>query len=132
MILLNKSYAGYAAGTVVQLSTNEEAALIAQGLATSSAGPVTAGPVTTTKTAGRVGIAAAASSVTVTHAQVDANSKIYAVINQAAADTTLLYVARIVPAAGSFTIYGNAAATAQVTIDWELAVISGDTPPVNS
>jgi hypothetical protein len=60
MILLGKSYAGYAAGTIVQLATQEEAALVAQGLASTSAGPVTPGAVTTTKTMGRVGIAAAA------------------------------------------------------------------------
>ena len=38
MILLGKSYAGYAAGTIVQLATQEEAALVAQGLASTSAG----------------------------------------------------------------------------------------------
>ncbi|MEY4429663.1 MAG: hypothetical protein RLZZ182_2352, partial [Pseudomonadota bacterium] len=36
MILLNRSYSGYAAGTIVQLGTQEEAALIAQGLGSNS------------------------------------------------------------------------------------------------
>ena len=58
MILLSRAYAGYLAGTIVQLPASEEAALIAQGLATTSAGPVTPGNVTTTKSMGRCGIAA--------------------------------------------------------------------------
>jgi hypothetical protein len=79
-----------------------------------------------------VAIAAGSSSVVVTNANVDANSKIYAVVNQAAADGTLLRVERIVPAAGSFTIFGTANATATTSIDWTLLVVSGDTPPVNT
>lgn len=132
MVLLSRPYAGYAAGTIVQLSTNEEAALIAQGLATSSAGPVTSGAVTTTKTAGRVTFAIGAASLVVTNPNVDANSKIFAVVNQAAADGTLLRVERIVPAAGSFTIFGTAAATAATVVDWILLDVSGDFPPTNS
>lgn len=132
MILLSKAYGGYAAGTIVSLSTNAEAALIAQGLAATSAGPVTTGAVTTTLSAGRVAIAAGASSVVVTNALVDANSKVFAVINQAAADGTLLRVERIVPAAGSFTIYGTANATATTSVDWILFQVSGDTTPVNT
>lgn len=132
MVLLSRPYAGYASGTIVQLSTNEEAALIAQGFATTSAGPVTTGAVTTTKTSGRVAIAAGSSSVVVTNANVDANSKIFAVVNQAAADGTLLRVERIVPAAGSFTIFGTANATATTTIDWVLLNLSGELPPTNS
>ena len=118
MILLGRSYAGYAAGTIVQLPTNVEAGLVAQGLATVSTGPVTPGAVSTTTTQGRVGIAAGASSVVVTNPNVTAESKIFAVVAQAAADGTLLRVERIVPAAGSFTIYGTANATAAVAIDW--------------
>jgi DNA-binding transcriptional regulator of glucitol operon len=129
MVLLGRSYKGYAAGTIVQLSTQEETALIAQNLATNSAGPVTSGAVSTTAQSGRVSIAAGQSSVVVTHPQVDANSKILAYVNQAAADGTLLRVERIVPAAGSFTIYGTANATAAVTIDWCLLMISGELPP---
>lgn len=130
MILLSKTYKGYASGTIVQLPTQEEAALIAQGFATTSAGPVTTGAVTTTATSGRVAIAAGASSLVVTNPNVDANSKIFAVVNQAAADATLLRVERIVPAAGSFTIYGTANATAATTIDWMLLPSSqGMLPP---
>lgn len=120
MVLLGRSYAGYAAGTIVQLPTNVEAALIAQGLATTSAGPVTPGAVTTTANQGRVGIAAGSSSVVVTNPNITAESKIFAVVAQAAADGTLLRVERVLCAAGSFTIYGTANATAAVTIDWAL------------
>lgn len=132
MVLLSRSYAGYAAGTIVQLSTNEEAALVAQGLATTSAGPVTPGAVTTTKTAGRVGIAAAGASVVITSSNFDANSKFVAYLSNAAADGTALYVTRITPAAGSVTLTLNAAATAAVAIDWSLLLISGELPPTNS
>lgn len=132
MILLNRAYSGYVAGTIISLSTNQEAALIAQGWAVTSAGPVTTGAVTTAQSFGRVAIAAGSSSVVVTNALVDANSKIFAVVNQAAADGTLLRVERIVPAAGSFTIYGTANATATTSIDWVLMQISGDTIPTNT
>ena len=60
----------------------------------------------------------AASSVVITHPWVTANSIVMAVVSQAAADGTLLRVERVVPAAGSFTIYGTANATAATTIAW--------------
>jgi hypothetical protein len=120
MILLNRSYAGYAAGTIVQLPTNVEAALIAQGLGSNSAGPVTPGAVSTSTSSGRVGIAAGSSSVVVTNPNITAESRIFAVVAQAAADGTLLRVERILPANGSFTIYGTANATAAVAIDWTI------------
>lgn len=120
MILLSRSYAGYAAGTIVQLPTNVEAALIAQGLGSNSAGPVTPGAVTTTASMGRVGIAAGQSSVVVTNPNVTAETKVSAVVAQAAADGTLLRVERVLCAAGSFTIYGTANATAAVAIDWAI------------
>jgi hypothetical protein len=128
MILLSasKGYAGYAGGTTVQLDTSTEAALVAQGLATVSAGPVTPGAVTTTMNKGRAGIAAAGTSVVITNTQVTTESKIYAVLSNAAADGTALYVARIAPANGSFTIYLNAAATAAVAIDWSILMPQGE------
>jgi hypothetical protein len=123
-VLLARPYGGYTAGQTVQVTTTIENALVAQGIgavvSTSAAAAVTNGALTTTLPAGRVTIAAGASSVVVTNATVDVNSKIYAVINQAAADGTLLRVERIVPGAGSFTIYGTANATAAVSIDWAL------------
>jgi hypothetical protein len=58
--------------------------------------------------------------VVITNSLVNASSKIFSVIAQATADTTATFVARIVPAAGSFTIFVNAAATATVLLDWSI------------
>jgi hypothetical protein len=134
MILLSRGYQGYNAGTVVQLPTTTEQSLIAQGYAVTSAGPVTAGPVNAGNlNQGRVVAAAAASSVVVTNSSITAESKVFAVIAQAAADGTALYVARIVCTAATasvpafFTIYLNAAATAGTTIDWCLMLPTGMT-----
>jgi hypothetical protein len=132
MVLLSRSYAGYAAGTIVQLSTNEEAALVSQGIATTSAGPVTPGAVTTTKTMGRAGVAAAGTSVVVSNPAFDANSKFVAYLSNAAADGTAVSITRITPAAGSVTFTLNAAATAAVAIDWALLLVSGELTPTNS
>lgn len=129
MVLLGRAYAGYAAGTIVQLSTQEEAALVAQGLASVSAGPVTPGAVSTTNVAGRVGIAAAGTSVVVTNPKITTESKFVAYLSNAAADGTALYITRITPAAGSVTFTLNAAATAAVAIDWVLLMISGESQP---
>ena len=126
MILLSKGYAGYAAGAIVQLTTNQEAAMIAQGAATSSAGPVTPGAVTTTATQGRLGIAAAGTSVVLTNPSFTTESKFAAYLSNAAADGTALYITRITPAAGSVTFTLNAAATAAVAIDWQLMLQQGE------
>lgn len=125
MILLSRSYRGYLAGTIVQLQTSIEAALIAQGAAVASAGPVTPGAVATDMTNGRVGIAAAGASVVVTNPNVTTESKIYAVLSNAAADGTATGL-RVLPANGSFTIFLNAAATAAVAVDWMILMPSGE------
>jgi len=125
MILLGKSYGGYATGTIVQLTTTLEAALVAQGLATVSAGPVTPGAVSTDQNLGRVGIAAAGSSVVVTNAKFTTESKFAAYLSNAAADGTALYITRITAANGSVTFTLNAAATAAVAIDWVLLLPQG-------
>lgn len=118
MILLGRSYGGYAAGTIVQLATSVEAALIAQGLATTSAGPVTPGAVSTNQPMGRVGIPPAGTSVVVTNPFFATETKFAAYLSNAAADGTALYVTRIAPAAGSVTFTLNAPATAAVAVDW--------------
>lgn len=129
MILLNRAYDAYLAGTIVQLTTSIEAALVAQGIASFSAGPVTPGPVSVGgQLAGRVGIAAAGVSVVITSPGITAETKVYAVLAQAAADTTALYVSRVLPAAGSATLFLNAAATAAVAVDWFIVNPSGMTP----
>lgn len=130
MILLSalRGYAGYAAGTIVQLQTNAEAAIVAQGLATVSAGPVTPGAVTTTQMSGRVGIAAAGTSVVITNASFTTETKFVAYLSNAAADGTALYVTRVTPANGSVTFTVNAAATAAIAIDWAALTVSGELP----
>lgn len=128
MILLSRAYSGYAAGTIVQLSTQAEAALVAQGLASVSAGPVTAGAVTTTEVAGRLGIAAAGSSVVLTNPRINTESKFVANLSNAAADATATSL-RVTPAAGSATFTLNAASTGIVAIDWALLMISGELQP---
>jgi hypothetical protein len=128
MILLSRPYAGYQAGTIVQLQTPVESALIAQGLGSASAGPVTPGAVSTIETQGRVGIAAAGTSVVVSNPLFTPEAKFVAHLSNATADGTALYITRIVPAAGSVTFHLNAAATAAVAIDWQLQMKSGELP----
>ena len=118
---------GYAANTIVQLQTSVEAALVAQGLASTSAGPVTAGAVTTTNVMGRVGIGAAASTVVLTNPGFTTESKFVAFLSNAAADATSTFITRIIPAAGSVTFQLNVASTGIVAIDWALLLISGET-----
>lgn len=120
MILLNRAYGGYIAGAIVQLPKDTEDALIAQGLAVTSAGPVTGAAATATAFTGRAGVAIAATSVVITHAACNISSQVFAVVAQAAADVTALRVERVVPAAGSFTIHVTAAATALTTVNWAL------------
>lgn len=126
-VLLNRPYGAHAAGAIVTLPASTEAAIIAQGIGTASASANTTGAQSSNEFSGRCAIAAAASSVVVTNPFVTAGSKIWACVAQAAADGTLLRVERIVPAAGSFTIFGTANATATTLIDW--AILScGESP----
>lgn len=128
MILLTRPYAGYPAGTIVQLQTVIEAALISQNLATASAGPVTPGNVATTEYQGRAGIAAAGTSVTISNPAFTTETKYFAYLSNAAADGTATSITRITPAAGSVTFTLNAAATAAVAIDWMVGFRSGEYP----
>lgn len=75
----------------------------------------TIGAVTINKAAGRVNVAAAATSVVVTNSYVTAASKVFCTIAQNDATAVLK---NVVPAAGSFTITLNAAATANTAIDF--------------
>jgi len=120
-VLLNRPYMGYAAGTVVNLPSSTESSLIAQNFAVAStAASTTSGAVTANVTSGKAAVAAGASSVVITNTLVDANSKIWAAVSQSTADTTFTSVLRIVPAAGSFTIFGPANATAATLVDWAI------------
>jgi hypothetical protein len=128
-VLLLKAYAGSAAGSIREYSSELEAALIAQGIASSSVvASVTTGAQTSDTWSGTAAIAIGASSVVITNALIKANSKVWAVVAQAAADGTLLRVERVVPADGSVTIYGTANATAITLIDWAILPTVGYTP----
>lgn len=118
-VTLTQPYGSFAAGTITELPASTEAALIAQGRATTG-GTLTTGAYTTTELSGTASIAIGASSVVVTNPSVTASTKILAYVSQAAADVTLLRVERVVPAAGSFTIFGTANATAATQIDWAI------------
>ena len=74
----------------------------------------TPGAATINKVAGKVAIAASASSVTVTNSLVTASSIVLAQLQTI--DGTLLYIKAVVPTSGAFTITGNATATGAVTV----------------
>lgn len=127
-VSLTKAYGGAAAGAIVSFTSELEAALIAQGLATASTrANTTTGAQALNTLQGTAAIPAGASSVVVTNSLVDANTHVDAKVAQAAADATLLRVERVLAAAGSFTIYGTANATATTLIDWEIMPASGQT-----
>jgi len=92
MILLSQPYAGYTAGSVVSLQTNVELALIAQNRGVANAGPVTPGNTVANEVVGRCAVPAAGVSVVITNNLVNADSRVFAIINQATADTTAFNV----------------------------------------
>lgn len=129
MVSLNRAYGGYAAGVVASFPLSTELALIAQGIAVASVAAPTSGAVTANGVMGRSAVAIGAASVVITNPSVTIDSVIFAMVEQAAADATALRVERIVPAAGSFTIYVTAAATAATVVTW--AVFNSPTPAPN-
>lgn len=56
----------------------------------------------------------------ITNSLVTAASVVHAQVAQAVADGTLLRVERVVPGAGSFTIYGTANATADTVVSFQV------------
>jgi len=119
-VTLQRPYAGYPAQQVCTFDKPTEDALVTQGQASNTpAATVTAGAVTLFGvTRGRCGIAAGVSSVVITTDHCLQQSTVVAVISQSAADATLTSIVRVTPAAGSFTITGNANATAITQVDW--------------
>lgn len=118
-VLLLKAYQGYAVGVTVELPSELETALIAQGIASNaSVANVTTGATSTSAYSGTVSVPIGAASVVVTNSNVDASSKVCAFVAQATADGTFLRVERVVAAVGSFTIFGTANATAATLVDW--------------
>jgi len=119
-VLLSRNYGGYASGTIVEFPKPTEDALIAQKYAVTSSSKPTAGAVTSDQLSGKAAIAAGAASVVVTNAKINVTSKITAQVSQSAADATLTSILRVTPAAGSFTITGNANATADTEVQWKV------------
>ncbi len=117
-VQLIQDYLGTPAGTIAEYPASTEAEMIRLGVAKNSTG--TPNFLTGNVCLGTSNIPIGASSVTVTNPNVDSTSKVMAVIAQAAADSTLTGPLRVVCGNGTFTIYGNANATAAVTIDWVL------------
>jgi hypothetical protein len=76
----------------------------------------TVGAVAISKPAGRAIIALGAASVVVTNTLVTANSIVFAQL--AAVDATLTFIKAVVAGAGSFTITGNANATANCPVNF--------------
>ncbi len=104
----------------VNPSSNGGKALGAAGLGFSGlymdyTNTATVGAVTINKSSGRAIVAAGQTSVVVTNSKATAAAHIFAVV--AAADTTAL-LKNVVPAAGSFTINLNAAATADTPVSF--------------
>jgi hypothetical protein len=97
------------------LAATQPAAGVALSKTDSSGTP---GNATINTPLGRCAIAAVAASVVITSSIVTATSRVMAIINQAAADTTLTQIVRVSVGAGSFTIFGNVAATANVVVDF--------------
>jgi len=128
-VLLGRSYLGQAAGTVGVFPASTESALVAQGLASVSAAVPTSGAFTSQAMSGFATIATGASSVVITNANVDVTSRVQAQVAQTVADATLLRVERVVPAAGSFTIFGTANATAPTVVNW--TVTNNNVAPLN-
>lgn len=131
MIRLGRTYQGYPQGAIVELTPELESALIAQGLATTSAGPVTPGAQSVVNggafsqrmLVGTAAVAIGASSVVVSSDSITATSRGFAVISQAAADATATQVLRVSCAAGAMTITVNANATAQTEVSY-FAIVS--------
>lgn len=116
-----RSYQGHLAGTIANLPAQLEAALIAQQIAQAdSTANVIAGNMSANVQAGTAAIAAGANSVTISNSLITPASKVFAAVNQAAADGTLLRIDRIVPGNGQVTLYGNANATAKTLVDWSI------------
>lgn len=109
----------YQAGNIATLPPDTESALILGGWAINSAAVPNSSTAGSYRS-GRAIIPAGSSSVVVTNPLVNAASSVTAAIAQAANDATLTSISRILPAAGSFTITGNANATAAVVVAWDL------------
>lgn len=106
------------AGTINNMSlgvTTPAAVKVASMAATFTDSSGTPGSVTNNSPRGKAAFAAAGNSVVVTNSLVTAASSVF--IQQETADATLTRMT-VVPGAGSFTVTGNAAATAATTFSF--------------
>jgi len=71
-----------------------------------------------TSVSGLAAIALGTSSVTISNPSINAGAIAFAWVQQSAADLTLIQIVRTSVTSGSFTIYGNANATADVIVGW--------------
>jgi hypothetical protein len=78
----------------------------------------TPGNVTNNSPRGRAAFAAAGASTVITNSTVASTSSVFAIINQAAADTTATSIPRVSVGSGTFTVFANAAATATTVFDF--------------
>ena len=76
----------------------------------------TAGARTVNRSRGKNAIALGAASVVITNSLVTVNSQI--ICNLEFVDATLTFIKAVIPAAGSFTITGNANAAADTKFSW--------------
>ncbi len=77
----------------------------------------TPGNATANALRGQAAFAAGSNACTITNNQVKPTSTVIPVLD-ATADATLTQILRVVPASGSFTVYGNANATGTPTFTW--------------
>ncbi len=77
----------------------------------------TPGNATANALRGQAAFAAGTNACVITNNQVKTTSTVIPVLD-AAADATLTQILRVIPAAGSFAVYGNANATATPTFTW--------------
>lgn len=102
----------------VRNNSTEKFSIDLNGKTLQVAGDSTASPgaATLNTPTGVAKIAAGAASVVITNSTVTATSLVQAWVQQVADDVTLLYIKRVSVSAGSFTIVGNIASTADVTV----------------
>jgi hypothetical protein len=103
------------AGATQQLTIDKDGVIGRPQAAATTGAP---GAATANVAAGRSAIASAAASVVITNSLVTATSRVYAQLQ--ANDATATFIKSVIPAAGSFTVTVNAAATSTLPFAWEV------------
>lgn len=115
---LIRAYDNFPAGAVATFSAETEAALISQGIAVATNALPTSGPQSSILSRGTAVFAAGEKSLVITTPTCTSQSFPIAIIAQAVPDATLTQIRSCVPGSGLFTIYGDAASTGNVVINW--------------